>query len=64
MSARLKSYDSTMTDAGVRMTDVMMDQYGRIFEFKHIPQYYQNGKRKGKEKGEWIPTGRCGVASH
>ncbi len=61
---RLKMYDKTMTDAGVEMTNVMMNQFGQIFEKKSRPAYYPSGKRKGKDSYEWEPTGRCGCANH
>lgn len=60
---RLQKYDSTFTSAGRRLTDVTMDQYGRIFEYTFKPRYNAKGKRL-KDKGDWFPTGECGVARH
>lgn len=61
---RLRTYERTFTSAGRELRDVTMDQYGRIFEYRQVPQFYPNGKRKGKDKGDWLPTGECGCANH
>lgn len=60
---RFQWYDKTYTSAG-RQIGAWMDQYGRIFEYRQVKQFYPNGKRKGKDKGDWVPTGECGVANH
>lgn len=61
---RFKLYEKTPTDNGGTAFNVVMDQYGRIFEEKTVPDYYPTGKRKGKDKTTFEPTGLCGCANH